>query len=326
MGFVSNSKPTPVMKESKNMLKYIVKRVLSLILVIIGVTFLVFMIMSLAPGDPARFILGDHATPEALEEKREELGLNDPVFVRYGRYMFGVIQGDFGVSFRTGRPVAQDIFDRFPNTLRLTLAALLVCVALALPLGIIAAIRQNTFIDSICMFIALIGVSMPVFWLGLLLILLFSLHLQLLPSFGADGFASIILPACTLGFVYMAGIARTIRSSMLEVIRQDYIRTAMAKGISYGTVIQRHAVRNAMIPTLTVTGLILGIMLGGSVITETVFSWPGIGRWLVQAIFSRDTPTVLGCLILFSVCFSVVNLIVDLLYGLVDPRIRSQYK
>jgi len=152
------------------------------------------------------------------------------------------------------------------------------------------------------------------------------LHLQLLPSFGADGFTSIILPACTLGFVYMAGIARTIRSSMLEVIRQDYIRTARAKGISYGTVIQRHAVRNAMIPTLTVTGLILGIMLGGSVITETVFSWPGIGRWLVQAIFSRDTPTVLGCLILFSVCFSVVNLIVDLLYGLVDPRIRSQYK
>ena len=297
-----------------------------MILVIIGVTFLVFMIMSLAPGDPARFILGDHATPEALEEKREELGLNDPVFVRYGRYMFGVIQGDFGVSFRTGRPVAQDIFDRFPNTLRLTLAALLVCVALALPLGIIAAIRQNTFVDSICMFIALIGVSMPVFWLGLLLILLFSLHLQLLPSFGADGFTSIILPACTLGFVYMAGIARTIRSSMLEVIRQDYIRTARAKGISYGTVIQRHAVRNAMIPTLTVTGLILGIMLGGSVITETVFSWPGIGRWLVQAIFSRDTPTVLGCLILFSVCFSVVNLIVDLLYGLVDPRIRSQYK
>jgi len=304
---------------------YIAKRLLALIFVVLGVTFVVFMIMSLAPGDPATLLLGMDATPETIEAKREELGLNDPVLVQYGRYMVNAFQGDLGTSFRTNTPVSDEVFARFPNTIRLTLTAVFFSVILAIPLGIIAAVKQNSLFDSLSMVVALIGVSMPVFWLGLLLILLFSLRLQWLPSSGADGFTSIILPALSLALINMASIARSTRSAMLEVIRQDYIRTARAKGLPYGLVVRRHAVRNAMVPTLTIIGLIIGTLLGGAVVVEAVFAWPGLGRLLIQSINSLDTPMVLGCIILFSVSFSVVNLVVDLLYGLVNPRIRSQY-
>ena len=305
--------------------KYIARRLVSLIFVILGVTFIVFMIMSLSPGDPASFLLGADATVEAIEAKREELGLNLPVFVQYGRYMMNLFQGDFGTSFRTNQPVSSEVLGRFPNTVRLALTAVLFSTVIAIPLGIIAAVKQNSLFDSLSMLTALIGLSMPVFWMGLLLILLFSLRLRWLPSFGADELRSIILPALSLALINMASIARATRSAMLEVIRQDYIRTARAKGLPYGVVIRKHAVQNAMIPTITVVGLMVGSLLGGAVIVEAVFAWPGVGRLLVMSISSVDTPTVLGCVILLSMSYTIVNLIVDLLYGLVNPRIRSQY-
>ncbi len=307
------------------MLKFIIKRLLALIPVILGVTLLVFLIMSLAPGDPAKMILGDQAPPEAIAQLREEMGLNDNIFIQYGRYMIKLCQGNMGTSYKTKNAVSIEIGARLPNTLKLSIAGILFSILAAIPLGIIAAVKQNTLIDGISMFIALLGISMPAFWLGLLLILFFSLRLGWFPSSGSEGFKSLILPSITLGFLQMAQIARTTRSSMLEVIRQDYIRTARSKGVSNSVVIRKHAFQNALIPTITVIGLQIGYLLGGSVLTETVFAWPGIGRLMISSIQGRDIPMVLGCIIVFTICFSIVNLVVDLLYGFVDPRIRSQF-
>lgn len=294
--------------------------------VILGVTLIVYFIMSLAPGDPARSILGEQATEEQVEALREEMGLNDSVIVQYFRYIWNLLHGDLGTSYQSRIDVSKEIFSRFPNTVKLALAAALVSVILALPLGIIAAVKQNTFFDSASMFFAIIGISCPTFWFGLILILVFSVKLNWLPvGAHADELRGLILPAITLGFNSMASMARVTRSSMLEVIRQDYVRTARAKGVSGRNVILQHAVPNAMIPTVTIIGLRIGGLLAGAVICETVFSWPGIGRLLVQSIQSRNTPVVLGCIIIFSVCFSLVNLIVDILYAFIDPRIKSQY-
>lgn len=307
------------------MLKYIIKRIISLLPVIIGATLIVFLILSMSQGDPARMILGDEASPEQVEQLREEMGLNDPALVQYGRYMLNLVKGDMGVSYTTGGPVIKEIAARFPNTLLLALVAMTLSAALALPLGVIAALKQNSILDGVSMVISLIGVSMPGFWLGLLLIILFSLRLGWLPSFGADTVSSIILPALTIAVMSMASIARMTRASMLEVIRQDYIRTARSKGLPEQRVIRQHALRNALMPTVTAIGLQTGIQMAGSVWTETVFSWPGIGRLMIQSIQGRDMPTVLGCIIVFSICFSVINLIVDLIYGVIDPRIKNQY-
>ena len=307
------------------MLKYVIKRILSLIPVILGTTLIVFLILNVAKGDPARMILGQEATEEQVEELREELGLNDPVLVQYGRYMLDLLRGDMGISYKTGLPVAEEIGMRFPYTLVLAFVAISVSMILAVPLGVIAAIKQNSIFDGVSMVISLIGVSMPGFWLGLLLIIVFAQNLGWFPSFGADELSSIVLPAVTIAFLSMASIARTMRSSMLEVIRQDYIRTARAKGLSEREVIWHHALRNAMIPTVTAVGLQFGIQMGGSVLTETVFAWPGIGRLMITSINSRDIPTVLGCIIIFAICFAVVNLLVDLLYGFIDPRMKAQY-
>lgn len=308
------------------MIKYIIKRILMFIPVLLGVILVIFIIMDLTPGDPARMILGDSATQAEVEALSEEMGLNDPLIVRYVRYIVDFVQGDFGTSYKSGVSVAQEIGARFPNTLKLAVAGTVMAVVLALPLGIFAAIKQNSIFDTVSMFISLIGISMPAFWLGLLLMLFFSLRLGWFPVSGADSFRHLVLPAITLGFMHMAAIARTTRSSMLEVVRQDYIRTAKSKGLPFRTVIMRHALPNALIPTITVIGLQIGMLLGGSVLTETVFSWPGIGRLMIQSIQSRDTPLVLGCIVVLCVCFSVVNLIVDLLYAAVDPRLRSQFK
>lgn len=307
------------------MLKYVIKRLLALIPVILGVTFLVFMIMQLAPGDAAKLMLGEGATQEEIQELRQEMGLNDPAIVQYGRYMINFCKGDMGISYSTKRPVSEEVFARFPYTFKLALVAGVVSILLAIPLGIIAAVKQNTLFDNISMIISLIGVSMPIFWLALLLVLFFSLKLGWFPVQGAVGWKSYVLPAVSLGFMNMASIARTTRSSMLETIRQDYIRTARAKGVSRKNVIMKHAFRNALIPTITVCGIQMGQLLGGSVLTETVFAWPGIGRLLVQSINARDIPMVLGCMIVMTVCFSVVNLFIDLLYGFADPRIKSMY-
>lgn len=294
--------------------------------VIVGVTLIVYLILDLAPGDPALSILGDHATTEAIEQLHQEMHLDDPVLVRYGRYIFNLFRGDFGTSYKTKRPVLEEISVRFPQTLRLSIAGCFMSILLALPLGVIAAVKQNTLFDGASMVISLLGISMPVFWSGSLLMMLFSLKLGWFPPQGAEGFKSLVLPAVTLGFQGMASIARVTRSSMLEVIRQDYIRTARAKGVPARSVITHHAVKNAMIPTITVIGISIGTLLAGAVMVETVFAWPGIGRLIVTSIQGRDIPTVMGCITVFTLCFSVINLVVDLLYGFVDPRIRSQYR
>lgn len=308
------------------MWKFIAKRLVAMIPVLLGVTLVIYLILNMAPGDPAKVILGEQATPEQIAELREEMGLNDPVLIQYARYIFNLVQGDMGESYNSGLKCNVEIFARFPNTLRLTICAISLAVILALPIGIIAAVKQNSIFDGVSMFIALIGLSMPVFWLGLLLILFFSLRLGWFPSSGAEGWKSLVLPTVTLGFQQMASIARVTRSSMLEVIRADYIRTARAKGVAESKVITKHALKNALIPTVTVVGLQFGGMLGGSVMTESVYAWPGVGRLMVQSINKRDIPMVLGCVIMFSVTSSVVNLLVDVLYGFIDPRIKSQYK
>lgn len=307
--------------------KYVIKRLLMLIPVIIGVSFLVFFIMSLAPGDPARTILGENAPIEAVEALREELGLNDPLLTRYANYMLDLLHGDLGESYKSGRPVFGEIVARFPATLKLAFWGMVFAVALSIPIGIISATRQYSITDSVSMIFALLGVATPNFWLGLMLIIAFSLHLGWFPSGGADsGWRSLVLPVITLGTGCMANITRTTRSSMLEVIRQDYIRTAKAKGVPKNKVINKHALKNALIPVVTVIGLQFGSLLGGAVLTETVFSWPGVGTLLVNSIKAKDTPAVLGCVIVFSICFSIVNLCVDLLYAYIDPRIKSKYK
>lgn len=308
------------------MAKYIIRRLIAMIPVVIGITFLVFMIMQLAPGDPVRMILGDSAEPEAIEAMREEMGLNDPVLVQYGRYMVDLLHGDMGTSYTNQRPVAQEVFSRVPATFELALVSAVVSILIAIPLGVIAAVKQNTLFDNLSMVVSLVGISMPAFWLALMLMLVFSLRLGWFPVQGnGDGWRSFVLPSISIGFMNMAAIARTTRSSMLETIRQDYIRTARSKGITEGEVIMHHAFGNALIPTITVVGVQLGGLLGGAVLTETVFAWPGLGRLMVQAVNGRDVPVVMGCIVILSIGFSIVNLIVDLAYGFIDPRVRTMY-
>tara|TARA_Y100001933_G_scaffold242153_1_gene269581 strand:+ start:233 stop:1129 length:897 start_codon:yes stop_codon:yes gene_type:complete len=297
-----------------------------LIPVLLGVTFIVFSIMYMTPGDPAQLILGESAPPEAVAELRADMGLEDPFIVQYGRFVVNAVQGDFGKSYTTKRDVFSEIFARFPNTLKLAGVGVLLAIAIGIPVGIISATRQYSFIDSASMIGALLGVSMPNFWLGLMLILFFSVNLGWLPSSGSETFKHMILPAITLGTGAAAIITRMTRSSMLEVIRQDFIRTARAKGVAEKKVINKHALKNALIPVITVVGLQFGYLLGGAVLTETVFSWPGVGRLLVEAIRQKDTPTVLASVVFMATTFSFVNLLVDVLYAYVDPRIKSQYQ
>lgn len=311
--------------------KYILNRILMLIPVLIGVTFLVFFIMALRPGDPAVIILGDGATDESVAQLHEELGLDDPLLIRYGNYMLGLLKGDMGKSYKNQLDVMDQVLDRFPNTVLLALTGMLVALIIGIPVGILSAKKQYTFIDNFSMVAALIGVSMPNFWFGLVVVMIFSLGLGWLPSSGMgegfiQGLRSLILPALTLGTGAAATVTRMTRSSMLEVIRQDYISTARAKGIKESQVTHRHMFKNALIPIITVVGLQFGYLLGGAVLTETVFSWPGLGRFMVDAIKTKDTPVVLGTVIFMSVVFSIVNLGVDILYAFVDPRIKSQYK
>ena len=314
------------------MYKFVLKRLLQLIPVIIGVTFIVFFIMNLAPGDPAAIILGDQATAEALAMKREELGLNDPLLVRYFNYMKNLLRGDMGTSYKNNIPVWNQVIDRLPNTAILVVAGIFIALLFGIPIGILSAKKQYSLLDNISMVAALIGVSMPNFWSGLLLVMLFSLTLGWLPSqgMGSGGvipvLRSIILPSLTLGINSMAMVARMTRSSMLEVIRQDYISTAQAKGLNDHVITTQHMLRNALIPIITAVGLQFGHLLGGAMLAETVFSWPGLGRLMVDSIKSRDIPMVLGCVVFMATMFSIVNLIVDIVYAFVDPRIKSMYK
>ena len=308
------------------MYKYICKRILMMIPVIIGVSLLVFLVLKMTPGDPARVVAGSEADEATVEQIREELGLNKPVLQQYVDYMPNLLHGDMGTSYTTNKPVAEEILARMPTTFILAFAGVFVAVLIGIPLGIISATKQYSILDYISTLLALGGVAMPNFWLGLMLILLFSLKLGWLPSGGGDSWTAYVLPAITLGVGATANFMRTTRSSMLEVIRQDYIRTARAKGAGEGRVVMHHALRNAMIPVITVIGLQIGTLLGGAVVNETVFSLPGLGTLMINAINQKNEPVVLGCLITFAIIFSLVNLLIDILYAFIDPRIKSQYK
>lgn len=307
------------------MIRYILQRLLQLIPAILITSFIIFFAMNLTGGDPAMLIAGDKATAERIEQVREEYGFNDPVPVQYIRYMAGLVRGDLGTSYVTKKDVFKSFMERLPATLELSFTSVFLAVLISIPLGIYTAINQNTWKDNLGMVFALFGVSMPNFWLGLILILLFSLNLGWLPSGGRGGFTSVILPAVTVGLGLAALITRTTRSSMLDVIRQDYMRTARAKGASNRRVIFKHGLGNAMIPIITVIGLQLSNVLTGSVLAESVFAWPGIGRLIFDHISKRDTPMVTGSIILCSILMCLVNLVVDIVYAFIDPRIKAQY-
>ena len=305
--------------------RYIIKRLLMLIPVLLGVAFIIFAIMNVAEGDPVYQVAGPDATEEQLEALREEMGLNGSLIERYFRYILNLLRGDLGTSYVSKMDVMKLYLQRLPNTLKLASLAMFVAVIISVPLGIVAAVTQNSWKDTLAMILALLGLSMPNFWLGLLLMLLFSLKLGWFPSGGAEGFRSVVLPAVTVGVGLAALLTRTTRSSMLDVLRQDYLRTARAKGVSERKVVYHHALRNALIPIITIFGVQFSNVLGGSVLAETVFAWPGVGRLVVDAIDQRDIPTVTGALIMTTMLVTIVNLLVDIVYAYVDPRIKAQY-
>lgn len=305
--------------------RYIIKRLVMLIPVLLGVAFVIFAIMNVAEGDPVYQVAGPDATEEQLDALREEMGLNGSLLQRYFRYIGNLLRGDLGTSYISKMDVMQLYFQRLPNTLKLASIAMVVAVLISVPLGIVAAVNQNSWKDTVAMVLALLGLSMPNFWLGLLLIILFSLKLGWFPSGGSEGIISVVLPAVTVGVGLAALLTRTTRSSMLDVLRQDYLRTARAKGVSENKVVMHHALRNALIPIITIFGVQFSNVLGGSVLAETVFAWPGVGRLVVDAIDQRDIPTVTGALVMTTMLVTVVNLVVDIVYAYVDPRIKAQY-
>jgi peptide/nickel transport system permease protein len=309
------------------MVRYIICRILFLIPVLIGVAFCVFTLLYLTPGDPARMILGDMATENAIQEFKAKEGLDKPFLVQFGNYVWkAVTRGDIGRSYDTKRPVVQEIIAAFPATLKLAAFAIVIAILLGLPCGILSAIKQYSIFDTVAMIFAMIGLSMPVFWLGLLLILLFSVHLRWLPSSGFDTFKAMILPSLALSAQSISMVTRMTRSSMLEVIRADYIRTARAKGQKESVIIWVHALHNALIPVVTLCGLQFGHLLAGAILTESIFAVPGVGRLMVESIKKRDYPVVQGGVLFVALAFSLVNLLVDLLYAYIDPRIKAQYK
>jgi peptide/nickel transport system permease protein len=300
---------------------FLFRRLLQSLVVLFGVSFVVFAILHLT-GDPALVLLPPDASPEDVRRFREVMGFNDPFFVQYGRFLKGALQGDFGQSVRHGEPAFGLVVERMPATLELAGAALVLALCLAIPAGIVSAVRRNTALDYLATVVALFGQSLPTFWLGIMLILLFSVQFHLLPSSGRGTLEHLILPAVTLGLFTTARITRLTRSGMLEVLNQDYIRTARAKGVSDQPVVWKHALKNAAIPIVTIVGIELGTLLGGSVITETIFAWPGVGRLSVQAIANRDYPVVQAAVFLLASTFVLVNLMVDVVYTYLDPRIR----
>ncbi|MFP4346879.1 MAG: ABC transporter permease [Thermodesulfobacteriota bacterium] len=332
------------------MSRFILRRFLSLIPTVLGISILVFFMVHLIPGDPAEMMLGERASEESLKQLREQLGLNEPLHVQYGLFMSRLVRGDLGRALRTNEKITTEIIQRFPATIELSLAAILIATVFGMLAGIISATRQYSVFDYVSMVISLIGVSMPIFWLGLVLMIIFSLNLGWLPLSGRlsyfieletitnlyvidsvltgnwtafkDAVWHLIMPAFTLSTIPMAIIARITRSSMLEVLRQDYIRTAKAKGLSPATVYLKHGLKNAMIPVITVIGLQFGILMGGAILTETIFAWPGIGNWILNAVYARDFNAVQGGTMLVATVFVLINMVVDILYAMVNPRIK----
>ena len=308
------------------MVKYVIKRLLMLILVVLGVTVLIFSLMHFVPGDPAQLILGSTADLEDIEALRESMGLNDPFIVQLGRYMYNVfLKFDFGSSYYSGKTVTSELITRMPYTLILGFASIILTLIVGVPLGILAAVKHNRPMDYISMIIALIGVSMPGFWIGLLLVIVFALNLGILPATGVDTWTGYILPVIATSLGALGGLARQSRSSMLEVINSDYNVTARAKGLSEREIIVKHALPNALLPIITIAGSQLSNIFGGSVVIETVFSIPGVGMYMVQAISSRDYPAVEGAVIILSIIFSIIMLLVDLAYAFIDPRIKETF-
>ncbi len=304
------------------MTQYTLRRLLVALPSLLGVLIIVFLMVRLAPGDPAQLLAGEFADAVTVERIRERFGLNDSYLVQFQRFLSGVVQGDLGRSTRTSRPVIQELVDFFPNTVELAVASIIFAMIVGIGLGIVSALKANTWVDALSMILALIGVSMPTFWFGLLAIRFFAVELPWFPVAGMGTFSHLVLPAITLGLSSTGIIARMTRSALLEVLSQDYVRTARAKGGNPRTIVFKHALRNALVPVLTVGGLEFGSLLAGAVITETVFTWPGVGRMLVTSILSRDYPVVQGTVLLIAVSFIIVNLLVDIVYGLIDPRIR----
>ena len=306
------------------MLKFIVKRLLMLIPIVLGISFIVLLLLEITPGDPARMLLGTQATPERIALVRTQLGLDEPLLVRYVNFLWDILHGDFGTSFLTKSSVFSEMMMRLPYTLLLTGVSLGVSVAIGIPLGVFAATNHNTWKDNGAMFIALFFVSMPVFWFALLLVRFFGVELQWLPLSGVDTWQSWILPIIATSLGFIATIARQTRSNMLEVVRQDYIVTAKAKGLPNQKVIYRHALKNAMIPVIMVIGNLFGLLIGGALITEVIFGIPGLGQYTIAGLTGRDYPVIQGSVFIISVMFSIVILIVDIVFAIVDPRIRSQ--
>ncbi len=304
------------------MRRYVLQRLGQSAVTLLGVSVLVFVILRVLPGDPARMLLPDGAPESAVTELNRQLGLREPFIVQYGLFLKSVARGDFGQSFQYRAPALRVVLERLPATIQLTLAAMLITIVAGVSLGIFTAVRRGTRYDVAGTIVAVLGQSLPNFWLGIMLILLFGVALRWLPTSGFSGWTSLVLPAITLAAFPMALVARLTRSSMLEILHRDYIRTGRAKGLAEGNVVFRHALRNAAIPVLTVIGLQIGALLGGAVITESVFAWPGMGKLIVDAIFFRDFPVVQTVLILSASVFVVINLAVDLLYTVIDPRIR----
>lgn len=334
------------------MWSYVLRRLLGLVPVLFGITLLVFLFLQLIPGDPAQAILGERGTPEQLEALREKLGLNKPLYVQYLTFVKNILTGDLGTSAVSTIPVAEELKRRWPATFELALAATLVAVVFGIPVGILAAVRKNSLLDTLSMSLSLVGVSMPVFWLGLLLVYFFAVNLHWLPTGGRlstdlaidfrpitgflvldgmlalkpevlmDALRHLILPALTLGTIPLAILTRITRSAMLEVLSQDYVRTARAKGLAERQVILKHALKNALLPVVTIVGLQFGTLLGGAILTETIFSWPGIGSYIYEGILNRDYPVVQAGVLVVATVFVLVNLLVDLSYALLDPRIQ----
>jgi peptide/nickel transport system permease protein len=305
------------------MLRYLIRRLLQAGLVVFGVSIVSFGMMFLS-GDPASAMAGDNWTRQQIEDFRRQMGFDRPWYVQYGDFLSSAVRGDFGTSLRQHRPVFELVMDRLPATLQLTGAALLLSISLSIPIGVLSATRRNSVWDRVVMLFALAGQSMPVFWVATMLILVFGVKLQWLPVAGRGGLDHLILPAVALGLFSVARNARVIRSSMLEVLGADYVRTARAKGLRGSTVVMRHAFRNALLPILTLFGLDVGHLLSGAVITETIFAWPGIGRLTVDAVFGKDLPLVQATVVILATTFVLVTLIVDLLYGFLDPRVRFE--
>ncbi len=305
---------------------FIINRIFSGIIVIFGITIFAFLLIHLIPGDPVKIMLGSNATVEQVDRLTNQLGLNEPPLVQYGHYLSNLVQGDLGTSLRTGRPVLTEILDRFPATIKLAGAGIVLAVIFGVILGVLAAKYEGTFIDTFVMGVAVLGMSIPGFWLGIILMMIFSVQFGLLPIAEGTGLKDIILPAFTIGVLASAIISRVTRSGMVETLSTNYIRTARSKGLNELTILLRHAFRNVLIPVITVVGLQIATLLGGIVVIELVFNWPGIGTLAIDAVSTRDFPLIQGTILFMGIVYVVINLLVDISYSIIDPRVEMNTK